>query len=140
MKEKEGFVDCPEQQMIIFVEKEDGQYGPIQTGSYITKHYIDDFFEKRTKLIQSLKQKVENQEISPIHFFMVLEDLTLQELSSRTHISIRKVRKHLLFDRYIKMTDKQLEPYALVFHLTVEQLRKLDTTHLEQPNTESEEE
>ena len=50
MKEKDGYVDCPQQQVILYVEKEDGTYGPIQTGSYITSNFLDDYELKRKHL------------------------------------------------------------------------------------------
>lgn len=122
MKEKEGFVDCPEQQMIVYVEKEDGRFGPIQTGSFITKNYLDDYFSKRNNLINSLKEQVNLREISPVKFFMILEDLTLIELSSRTRIPVRKIRKHLLPFHFEKLSKEILERYSTVFNVTVEQL------------------
>ncbi|MFC2102303.1 hypothetical protein ACFLS7_04845 [Bacteroidota bacterium] len=124
MKEKEGFVDCPEQQMILYVEKEDGQFGPMQTGSYITKNYIDDYFTKRNNLIQSLREQINRGDISPVKFFMVLEELTPKELSARTKIPMRKIRKHLLPFYFEKLSDELLERYATVFNVTIEQLQK----------------
>jgi hypothetical protein len=124
MKEKEGFVDCPEQQMILYVEKEDGQFGPMQTGSYITKNYIDDYFTKRNNLIQSLREQINRGDISPVKFFMVLEDLTPKELSARTKIPMRKIRKHLLPLSFEKLSNELLERYATVFNVTIEQLQK----------------
>ena len=92
MKEKEGFVDCPEQQVILYVEKEDGKYGPIQTGSYITSKYLDDYELKRKNLEDSLRKKIQNREASPVYFYMVLEDLTISELASRIRIRKAKVK------------------------------------------------
>ncbi|MBE0646654.1 MAG: hypothetical protein IH596_02600 [Bacteroidales bacterium] len=122
MKEKEGFVDCPEQQMILYVEKEDGQFGPMQTGSFITKNYIDDYFDKRKNLVSSLREKINQQEISPVEFFMILEDLTPKELSARVRLPLRKVKKHLLPVHFEKLSDDLLQRYASVFNITTVQL------------------
>jgi len=135
MKEKEGYIDCPEQQMIIYVEKENGQYGPMQTGSYITKNYIDDFFFKRKNLIESLHNQVEKGEISPVNFFMILEDLTIPELAARTRIPSRKVKKHLHPDHFHKLPEELLNRYATVFNISVDQLRTA-TPGPEQTNAE----
>ncbi len=135
MKEKEGYVDCPEQQMILYVEKENGKYGPMQTGSYITKNYIDDYFMKRKNLETSLREQVERDEISPVKFFMVLEDLTLSELSARTKIPTRKVKKHMLPVHFSKISDDLLNRYAIVFNISVDQLMN-STTGEEQTNVE----
>jgi hypothetical protein len=123
MKEKEGLVDCPEQQMILYVEKENGQFGPIQTGSYITKNYIDDYFDKRNNLIHTLKEQIKKGEISPVKFFMILEDLTPKELSARTKIPLRKIKRHLLPVHFEKLSEEFQCRYATVFNITVEQLQ-----------------
>ena len=136
MKEKEGYVDCPEQQMILYVEKENGKYGPMQTGSYITKNYIDDYFLKRKNLEASLREQVERNEISPVKFFMILEDLSLSELSARIKIPTRKVRKHLLPVHFKMISDDLLNRYAIVFNISVNQLINI-TPGSEQTNVEA---
>ncbi|MBN1198301.1 MAG: hypothetical protein JXA23_03040, partial [Bacteroidales bacterium] len=128
MKEKEGFVDCPEQQMILYVEKEDGEFGPMQTGSYITKNFLDDYFDKRNNLIHSLREQIDKREISPVKFFMVLEDLTIKELSARTQIPVRKVKKHLLPGNFTTLSSEFLKRYSSVFNVSLEQLQKADAS------------
>lgn len=128
MKEKEGFIDCPEQQMILYVEKEDGQFGPMQTGSYITKNYIEDYFDKRNNLVHSLREQIDKGEISPVKFFMVLEDLTIKELSARAQIPVRKVKKHLLPDYFNKLSAEFLHRYSTVFNVSIEQLQQADAS------------
>ncbi len=134
MKEKEGFVDCPEQQLILYVEKEDGTYGPMQTGSYLTRNYIDDYFGKRQKLEAELKEKLAHGEISPIGYYMTLEDLTLAELASRVGISQRKARKHVEPDRFGEIPRDLLNRYADVFNVSTEELLKLWETRQKEKN------
>lgn len=126
MKEEEGFVDCPEQQMILYVEKEDGNFGPMQTGSFITKNYIDDYFEKRNKLVKSLKEQHSKGEISPVKVFMILEDLTLRELSARTQIPARKIKKHMLPVHFEKLSEEFLQRYTTVFNISADQFINAD--------------
>jgi len=137
MKEKEGFIDCPEQQMILYVEKENGQYGPIQTGSYITRNYLDDWYLKRRNLIQSLRQQVIRREISPVKFFMVLEDLTIAELSARTTIPIRKVKKHLSPESFATLSQTELNRYATVFNVSADRFQSLNLPEEEKPARET---
>ncbi len=57
MKEKDGYSECPEQQVILYVEKEDGKYEAIQTGSYLSANYLDDFFLKRKNLEKNARRE-----------------------------------------------------------------------------------
>lgn len=125
MKEKEGLVDCPEQQMILYVEKEDGNYGPVQTGSYISANFLDDYFFKRRNLERTLRQQVADGEISPVKYYMILEDLSLSELSARTGIRKSKVQKHLETRYFGKITLNELHRYAGVFNVPAANLLQL---------------
>lgn len=122
MKEKDGYVDCPQQQVILYVEKEDGEYGPMQTGSYLTKNYLDDYELKRKHLEESLKQQVESGKISPIHYYMVLEDLTVSELAARAGFRTGKVKKHLEPKYFKELSPGDIRRYADVFDVKPEQI------------------
>jgi hypothetical protein len=125
MKEKDGYVDCPQQQVIIYVEKEDGKYGPIQTGSYITSNYLDDYELKRKNLEESLRTKIQTREISPVYYYMVLEDLTISELASRVRIRKGKVKKHLRHENFKLINNEMLKQYADVFNVSIVDLIQL---------------
>ena len=137
MKEKDGIADCPEQQMILYVEKEDGQYGPMQTGSYISANYLDDFFFKRKNLEASLLKRVQSGEISPIHSYMILEDLTLSELASRVRLCKWTVKRHLKTRNFGIIKAPVLDRYATVFNVTTEELKKLGSLKTENPENEN---
>lgn len=122
MKEKDGFVDCPEQQVILYVEKENGQFEAIQTGSYITKNFLDDYEMKRTRLEDNLRKEVAGGLKSPIHYYMVLEDLSLTELAARVSLRKGKVKKHLEPGNYRKTDMNTLQKYADVFNVAVSEL------------------
>ena len=83
MKEKDIQVDYKEQQMILYAEKDDNSYGPTQTGSYMSKNYLDDFQLKQKHLEENVSQKVLNAENSMVYYYMMIEDITLTELEIR---------------------------------------------------------
>jgi hypothetical protein len=117
MKEKESIIDCPEQQLILYVEKENGSYGPIQTGSFISANYLDDYFFKRRNLELSLRNKVIDGEASLVYYYMILVDLSLSELAARAGMSKSKVKKHLEPGHFGKCTLDELMRYARVFNV-----------------------
>lgn len=125
MKEKDGIIDCPEQQVILYVEKDDGTYGPVQTGSYLTKNYLDDYELKRKHLAEKLSAEMKEGKSSPIYYYMVMEDLTLSELSSRVKLRKGKVKKHLEPNHYRSLKKEILERYADVFNVSVAEMLRL---------------
>jgi hypothetical protein len=122
MKEKDGYIDCPEQQVILYVEKEDGKYGPIQTGSYITRNFLDDYELKRKHLEENLRNQIQEKEVSPIYYYMVLEDLTISELAARVKLRKAKVKKHLEYGSFSSIKSEILKQYADVFNVSVDDL------------------
>jgi hypothetical protein len=125
MKEKDGIVDCPQQQVILYVEKEDGKYEPLQTGSYLTKNFLDDYQLKHRHLEESLKQKIQRGEASPVYYYMVLEDLTISELSARAGIRKGKVKKHLEAGNFNAIPQETLQVYSDVFNITIQDMLNL---------------
>jgi hypothetical protein len=122
MKEKEGFVDYPEQQMILYVEKDDGNYGPMQTGSYISANFMDDYNLKRHNLEVLLREQLTAGSISPVKYYMILVDLSISELAARAGIRKARVKKHLENGRFGTVTVEELRKYAAVFNVPVANL------------------
>jgi len=125
MKEKEGIANCPEQQVILYVEKEDGKFGPIQTGSYLSANYLDDYFYKRKNLELSLRKRVIDGEISLVYYYTVLVDLSISELASRVGISKSRVKKHFEPKHFGKCSVEELRKYAKVFNVPVANLLQI---------------
>jgi len=122
MKEKDGVVDYPEQQMILYVEKDDGRYGPMQTGSYLSANYMDDYLLKRRNLEQELRNQLIHGLISPIKYYMVLVDLSISELAARASIRKSRLKKHLDPKHFGSATADELRRYAAVFNVPVANL------------------
>ncbi|MGE0088690.1 MAG: hypothetical protein AB7S50_04350 [Bacteroidales bacterium] len=127
MKEKEAFVDYEPHQLLLYVEKEDGTFGPLVTGSHLSKNYIDDFFDKMEKLRFSLLNQLKECQISPIEYYRIIHDFNVYELSSRAGLSIFKVKKHLKLKGFQKATVSDLLKYAEVFDVPVSNLFQVIT-------------
>ncbi len=119
MKEKELFVDFKPQQLVLYVEKEDGSYGQVVSGSYLAKNYLDDYFDKVKKWDKSLKEQLKKGEISPVYYYLIMQEFGEKDLASRVGISLRKLRKHFKMEHYIKMRLSLLKRYADAFDVPV---------------------
>jgi len=123
MKEKDGYSDCPEQQVILYVEKDDGKYDAMQTGSYLSANYLDDYFLKRSNLEKALQERIGKGEINAIEYYMVLEDLTISELAARAGLMKWTVRKHLKPGNFSKIGESTLKNYSAVFNVSIEEIK-----------------
>lgn len=117
MKEKDMKETPRNQTFIMYAEKEDGSYGSFETGSYLIENDLDDFYKKMEHMERVAREKLLNNEISPVHYYMLIEDLTLQELAQRSGLSRGKVKKHLTVKGFESTTMKQLAKYASVFNI-----------------------
>ena len=119
MKEKDLYVDYKPQQLIYYVEKEDASYGPLLSGSYISKHYLHDYYEKMEKLEKSLREQLNNEEISPVYYYMILQSFGEGDLASRVGVSKRKLKRHFQIRHFAKLSLSQLKKYAEAFDVPV---------------------
>lgn len=122
MKEKDIISDYKQQKYVFYVEKDDGTYGTREGGSYLIENDLDDFWHKKTHLEHSLRQRLMNNEINIIYYYMVLEDLTPSELALRAGISKAKVKKHLNPEKSDTISLKYLRLYADVFNIPLANL------------------
>jgi transcriptional regulator with XRE-family HTH domain len=117
MKEKDLLVECPYQQVVLYAEKSDGTYGPMQTGSYMAGTHISEHFKISGNLNNSLIEKLKNGEISPVYYYMMIEGLTVPELAGRTGISKSCVKKHITPEGFKKLSVSKLKRYADVLNI-----------------------
>lgn len=128
MKEEDLIIDFKEHQLILYAEKDDHSYGPVQTGSFIAKNYLSDFLEKRTKVDRDLLEKLHSGKISPICYYMEIEELTIAELASRVKLRKSKVVKHLHPVHFENVTIEELQRYADIFNIPVANFFQIITT------------
>lgn len=128
MKEKEIEVDCPFQQVILYAEKDDGTYGPVQTGSFMAGKHISEHFKITGNLTKALLERLAKGEISPIYFFMTLEGLNLSELASRAGIVKFRAKRHITPEGFKRMRISSLKRYAEVLNVPVANMFQIIST------------
>jgi hypothetical protein len=119
VKESEAKVDYPSHQMLLYVEKIDGSYGPLRTGSYMSKNYIDDFWDKQKRLKEEGIERLMSGELSPVGYYMLLQGLTESDLARRVGIGAGRVKKHRLAPHFPGVTVALLKRYAEVFGVSL---------------------
>ena len=119
MKEKDGRVEDTKQQIILFVEKEDGSYGPIKTGSYLARNYLGFYFQGQDTKREDLLEKLLSGTITPVGFYMEMFNMTEYEVASRAGISKFRLKRHLNPRNYGKIKVSMLERYSRIFNVPV---------------------
>jgi hypothetical protein len=119
IKEKDVLTDFKAHQVVLYAEKSDNSIGPVQTGSYVSGHYIDEFYNFMGKIERESFEKLQNSEISPICLYMNIEEITLSELASRVGLPKRKVKKHLTHKYFPTVKISELQRYAEIFNIPV---------------------
>jgi len=119
MKEKEAYTKLNLPPMVLYVEKEDGTYGRIESVSYLADHYLDDYIDKLKKWDIDLKEQLDKGEISPVYYYMIMLELGEGDLASRVGISRRRLKKHFKMGAFEKMSLRMLKAYADVFDVPV---------------------
>jgi hypothetical protein len=119
VKEEDARVDFEEHQLLLYVEKSDGSFGPLQTGAFLVKNYSDDFFEKRKNIETECIDKLRKGEISPVVYYMLLHNMTPADIAARVGISKAKVIKHQKPGGFAKASVDEVKRYADVFGVSV---------------------
>ena len=119
MKEKEAYTKLDLPPLVLYVEKVDGSYGRIESVSYLTDHYLDDYLDKLKKWDNDLKEQLDKGEISPVYYYMIMLELGEGDLASRVGISRRKLKKHFKMEAFEKINLRMLKAYANVFDVPV---------------------
>ena len=122
MKEKEAQISFDMHPLVLYVEKEDGTYGRVESASYLSKNYLEDYFEKVKKWDKELKDKLDKGEISPVYYYMIMLEMGEGDLASRVGIPKWKLKKHLKMDAFEKISLRMLRRYADVFDVPVSNL------------------
>ena len=122
MKEKDAIVDYEPHQMVMFVEKDDGSYGTVRTGSFMAANYVDDFWEKQKNLENMCFEKLTSGEFSPVAYYMTLKDMTPSDVAARIQVRAAAVRKHMNTRHFSTVSIDIARRYADVFGVALADL------------------
>jgi hypothetical protein len=87
---------------------------------------LDTAWEDVTTRIETARQKVLNNEASPLLFFMEKMLMDIAILAGYTGYWKWQVKKHLKPEAFKKLSDKQLKCYAEVFNVTIDDLKTMN--------------
>lgn len=121
MKEHDVKAENPHQ-LVLYVERDDASYGPVQTGSYLAQEFIDDFFEKRERYRLDCLRRLEAGEVSAVWYYQQVLGLAEADLAARVRVSRRAVRRHLTPAGFGEVDLRLASRYAEVFGIPLANL------------------
>lgn len=124
MKEDEAKAGGP-RELVMYVERGDHTFGPVQTGSYFTENFLDDLLDKRRRHGDECLARLRSGAVSPIGYYRELLDMTEVDLACRVGISRWRLRKHVTSEGFSSVKVRLLARYAEVFGVTIARLFEL---------------
>ena len=110
-------------------------YATDSSGKYVTAlsrgwdvkiSALDTAWDEVSERINAAKQKVLNNEASPLLFFMEKGLMDVGILAGYTGFWQWQVKRHLKPNVFKKLTDKQLRRYAEVFNVTIDDIKTMN--------------
>jgi hypothetical protein len=110
-------------------------YAVDESGNYVTQlsdgwnikiDALDVAWHDIEEKVTAAKQKVLNNEASPLLFFMELRVMDIGILSAYTGFWKWTIKRHMKPAVFKKLSEEKLKCYAEVFDITVEQLKTMN--------------
>jgi hypothetical protein len=115
--------------LVHYAVNDEGNFEKIPSDGWDPGYYAGfNLQEEFRELTAQAKERVKNNQSSPLDYFMYHASLDIDGLAQFMEISKRKVKKHLTLRGFDKLGDDMLERYALVLHTDVETIKKFKST------------
>lgn len=110
-----------------YATDESGKYSAEQSRGWDVKiQALDVTWDEVKKKVETARQKVLNNEVSPLLFFMERSVMDVAILASYAGLFKWQVKRHLKPTVFNKLSDKRLHKYAEIFNVTVEELKSMN--------------
>jgi hypothetical protein len=111
---------------VCYATDSSGKYVATQSRGWEVKiTALDTAWEDIEVRIAAAKQKVLNNEASPLLFYMELALMDINLLADYTGYWKWQIKRHLKPDVFKKLPEKKLQRYADVFNVSIEQFKNM---------------
>lgn len=112
---------------VVYAKDESGKYTTeLSTGWDVKTKALDVAWKDIEERVQAAKQKVLNNEASPLLFFMEYRLMDIKLVADYTGFWTWQVRRHLKPDVFAKLSGKKLQKYAETFNVSVADLKSMN--------------
>jgi hypothetical protein len=111
---------------VVYAVDGSGKYSSeLSTGWDVKTKALDLAWEDIEKRIETARQKVLNNEASPILYFLELRLMDMTILAAYTGFWKWTIKKHLKPAVFKNLSQQKLQQYADAFNVTVEELKTM---------------
>jgi hypothetical protein len=115
--------------LVHYAVNDKGKFEKIPSDGWDPGYYAGfNLQEEFKELAEQAKEKVKNNQTSPLEYFMYHATHDIDGLAQFMGISKRKVKKHLTPRGFDKLDNDMLERYAHLLHTDVESIKKFKST------------
>lgn len=112
---------------LCYAVDKDGKYTTVSSTGWdpktiALKNAIQDINER----VEAAKNKVLNNQTSPIEYYMELHKMDINILKSYVGMFGWQVKRHFNPKKFNKLSNKVLQKYADVFDISIEQLKNIE--------------
>jgi len=112
---------------VVYAVDSSGNYTTeLSTGWEVKTTALDVAWKDIEQRIENARQKVLNNEASPILYFMELRLMDIGIVSAYTGFWKWTIKKHLKSTSFKRLPEKKLKKYAGAFNITVEELKTMN--------------
>lgn len=111
---------------LCYAVDENGEYTTVNSSGWDPKTIaLNNAIEEINDRIKIAKQRVLNKEASPIEYYMEIHKMDINILSSYVGIWKWRVKRHFKPNVFNKLSRKNLQKYADIFEISIEQLKNI---------------
>jgi hypothetical protein len=112
---------------VVYAVDGSGKYSTeLSTGWDVKTKALDLAWEDIEKRIEAARQKVLNNEASPILYFLELRLMDMGILAAYTGFWKWSIKKHIKPAAFKNLSEKKLQQYADAFNVSVEELKTMN--------------
>ncbi len=112
---------------VVYAVDKDGNYSSeLSTGWEVKSTALNLAWNDIEHRIADAKQKVLNNEASPILYFMELRLMDIGIVAAYTGFWKWTIKQHIKPTAFKKLSDKKLQQYADAFNVSVEELKTMN--------------
>jgi|SRR5436190_20980648 len=111
---------------VVYAVDSSGKYTTeLSTGWEVKAKALDVAWDDIAQRIENARQKVLNNEASPIYYFIELRLMDVGLVSAYTGFWKWTVKRHLKPGPFKKLSEQKLKKYAEAFNISVEELKTM---------------